>query len=917
MKIGIQTIIYGPTIDDLDAVLDTIAEAGFKGVEFSQRPEMLRVRTESGSDPVTYADLCRRLHDRNLTFLGMAGGTLEERMRFCEGYGSAEDATAPSLRPLYLYAEDCGIEDQTSAALWGFNLALHPHVYMRHQRLEAAKRLLNEAAARRPSLPKSPFMTGETEEEGEFYPFGNLLWMPDTAHLYIVGDDIEEALRIVPPERIAAIHLKDWDAAYGRSYHRYAKGFCALGKGDVPVERIVTVLERMDYSGWLVAEQDYTREHPDEGVREAAEWLANRGLLTPPGGDVPRGLSVLPPPSAEQRFAAAGHPAQEYAQFAHTLARASTESLDECYQTVAAALRDLYDAVHVSLWACSGAREDMCLLVSSPPNLAGEGDYVLRKSHELLGEAVDTLTAKEYSIDDFAAADSAWATLAEEQDAGSVVALPVLNRFNPHHIRFLAVLMQPDTERFDYVHDAVAIGEDVAHTLDAALDDTCTYVAGRVNYIADTAKTLKEFLRAMLQLVQNAVQCEGATIFLVNRTGEQLEAAVSTGIRWNDDLIENEHFYPRTEVESPTVRSWLQGEPILLPDAQDPTWGGKPREPRSVEHGPELDETRHNILMVPLVSVSVEKDGSERWQQLGVIRCRNKRPRRYPRGVTPGDTAKRRIFTEDDAAILDTIGQAAVPHIVLLRAEVERREAVGRMTHELAMPVNALRGAVDSLRRDLAKLDPEYTKRFRFDYAGDILSWTDLMVRVIGSAEAYGLKEGRLRLDAKPTYLMSEVVAPAVRQVRFLLEDRGFDSAGITYSNFEEIPRLHIDRNQFQQVIFNLLSNAIKYSYNDPRQFRVEIATAVEGDYYRISCRDWGPGIAEGYEKAIFEEGVRGPSGVNRMVSGIGLGLWVVRRIVAAHGGQVVVTNLYRPTELSLFLPTSLRSSPPRQSKDT
>jgi signal transduction histidine kinase len=919
MKIGCQTIIYGPALDDLDAVLDTIAEAGFQGVEFSQRPEMLRVRTPNGSKPVSYWDLCRHLQERNLVFLGLVGGTLEERMRFCEGYGSIEEGkdTLPT-RPLYLYVEDCTIEDQTSAALWGFNLALHPHVHMKNQRLEASAILLQEAESRRAVLPKTPFIAGDTNYDGSQL-FGNLFWMPDTAHLYIVGDNIEEALRIVPSERMVAVHLKDWDAAYGRSYHRYAKGFTALGKGDVPVERVVTLLERMAYTGWLVAEQDYTREHPDEGIRESAAWLAARGLLKPPSGDVPRGLSVLPPPSVEQRITASGHSPAVYSQFLYALAHASSESLDECYQTVAVALRDLYDASHVSLWACSGAREDMCLLVATPPNRSGEGDYVLRKSRELWGEAVDTLAAKVYTLAEFIAAQSAWAELAETDEAHSIIALPVLNRFNPHHIRFLAVLMQPnpDTPAFDYQQDAVAIGESVAHTLDTALDDACTYVAGRVSHIADTARTLKGFLREILALVQSAVQCEGATIFLVNRTGERLEEAVSTGLAWNEDLIENEHYYPNTEIDSPTVRSWVQGEPILLPDAQDPTWGGKQREPRSVEIGDNLDEDRHNIMMSPLVSVTVEQDGTERLSPLGVIRCRNKRPRSASLSAAEMDKTKYRIFTEDDAAILDTIGQAAVPHIVLLRAEVERREAVGRLTHELAMPVNALRGAVDSLRRDLSKVDPEYTRLFRFDYIGDILSWTDLMVRVIGSAEAYGFKEGRLRLEPKPTYLMSEVIAPAVRQVRFLLEDKGFDPAGISYSNFEEIPRLYIDRSQFQQVIFNLLSNAIKYAYNDPRQFRVEIVPTVEGEYYRIACRDWGPGIAEGYDRAIFEEGVRGPSGVNRMVSGIGLGLWVVRRLIAAHGGHVAVTNLYRPTEISLYLPMGLRSAPPRQKKTT
>ena len=894
MKFGYQTIVFGPRIDDLANVLDTIAAAGFTGVEFAQRPEMLRVRAEMHSSPVRIADLRRLMEERGLTFLGMAGGTLEERMDFCDGVG---DPYKPEpYRPLYLYVEDSSADTQRLAAERGYNLALHPHVYMRLQRLAPALRHLTEAARRVP--PGSPS--------------GNLFWMPDTAHLHIVGDNVEAALTAVPPERMVAVHLKDWDSAFGRSYHRYARGFCPLGTGNVPLHRVLATLRRINYQGWLVVEKDYSRTLPHDTVFRAADWLAGQGLLSAPDPAQRKRLEDACGETARPDFSP-DHTQASRAAFAWTLLQASSLNLEECYGVIARSLAEYYGSCHVSLWACGPARIDMSLLAAWPCELPEEGNHVLLRADERMDDTVERRAVLEISAEEFAASGSSWSAVAQATGAKSVVAIPIQNRYNHHHIRFLVVLMQPEKGMFDYSRESVALGETLSRVADAALDDACAYSAGKVNFIANTTQTLRDFLRGLRDVAQTTVEAEGVSIFLVNRTRERLVDAVTTGIEWDADLPDNEHFYDHTHARSLTVSAWLEGMPILKPDMQKPEWGGSGYKPRSRERGPDVQRDRDNVLLVPLTSTMLDSAGNEIPTVIGIVRCRNKRTQKPALGSPP---AKLRIFTEDDAALVDTFCQAAVPHIELLRAEAIRADAVGRLTHELAMPVNALRGAVDSLRTDLEDADPRYHSLFRFDYIGDILSWTDLMVRIIGNGVIYGLKDGgQLPMKPRRTYLMSEVVAPAVRQVRFLLEERSFDTRGITYSNFEEIPRLWVDPNQVQQVIFNLLSNAIKYSFDDPKQFRVEIATAVDGNYYQIAVRDWGPGIVEGYERSIFEESVRGPKSLNRVVEGLGLGLWVVKRIVEAHGGSVSVTNLYEPTEVSVYLPTSLASSPPKQQR--
>lgn len=103
------------------------------------------------------------------------------------------------------------------------------------------------------------------------------------------------------------------------------------------------------------------------------------------------------------------------------------------------------------------------------------------------------------------------------------------------------------------------------------------------------------------------------------------------------------------------------------------------------------------------------------------------------------------------------------------------------------------------------------------------------------------------------------------------------------------------DRMRLEQVLNNLLTNAIKYGGG-----HVEIATASIGDHARMAVSDHGPGIAAQDRERIFEPYERLRSAARE--DGAGLGLYIVREIVLAHGGQVTVDE--RPGGGSVFTVT-------------
>ncbi|HEY3886558.1 MAG TPA: HAMP domain-containing sensor histidine kinase, partial [Vicinamibacterales bacterium] len=107
-------------------------------------------------------------------------------------------------------------------------------------------------------------------------------------------------------------------------------------------------------------------------------------------------------------------------------------------------------------------------------------------------------------------------------------------------------------------------------------------------------------------------------------------------------------------------------------------------------------------------------------------------------------------------------------------------------------------------------------------------------------------------------------------------------------ANFPEAPiAVECDPARLQQVVGNLISNALKYS---PDGGYVEVTLAADDDQAKLRVTDQGVGIAEADLPYIFEP-FRRAANAPHSVPGVGLGLSITRRIVAAHGGRIDVKS--------------------------
>lgn len=209
-------------------------------------------------------------------------------------------------------------------------------------------------------------------------------------------------------------------------------------------------------------------------------------------------------------------------------------------------------------------------------------------------------------------------------------------------------------------------------------------------------------------------------------------------------------------------------------------------------------------------------------------------------------------------------------------------DVVSLVAHEFQSPLGAIRSALTEVREWSFAMEMDAAAR-RSVVA--LVDGADRRVAALGRLASNVLDAGRLHYEGiepeRERLDLRELVAEAIRDFSDEAEE-----ARVSVRLADGGPVVGAwDRVQMGQVVGNLLSNAIKYGRG---AVSVSVAIGSEGAVLRV--RDDGPGIPAAYHERIFDRFERLPSD-GRSRRGVGLGLWVVRRIVDLHGGSVSVRS--------------------------
>jgi PAS domain S-box-containing protein len=209
-------------------------------------------------------------------------------------------------------------------------------------------------------------------------------------------------------------------------------------------------------------------------------------------------------------------------------------------------------------------------------------------------------------------------------------------------------------------------------------------------------------------------------------------------------------------------------------------------------------------------------------------------------------------------------------------AEELKSTFISVISHELKTPVALIKGYTSTLRRDDVSWDDEIVQ----DSLEVIEEEADHLTSLIENLlDASRLQAGGLSLNLAD--MNFEMFAERLAD-RFRTQT---DRHSIAVDLPQDFPIVMADEVRLGQVISNLLSNAIKYS---PEGGQIRISGQVRADQLIICIQDDGPGIAPGDLPHIFDRFYRAEE-ASRTTKGAGLGLFLTRAIIEAHGGRIWV----------------------------
>lgn len=215
-------------------------------------------------------------------------------------------------------------------------------------------------------------------------------------------------------------------------------------------------------------------------------------------------------------------------------------------------------------------------------------------------------------------------------------------------------------------------------------------------------------------------------------------------------------------------------------------------------------------------------------------------------------------------------------------AHVARLSLMGQMvaeiTHELGQPLFSISSFADSCARKLEKIDHPALDKVK-GWIADVVEQADRAKQIV---RRYGEFVHRRDFD-RQRIDVNQVIEESLH---FLSSHAQREGIRVQFHRVSDLPAVHANKIQVEQVLVNLLKNAYEVLEQTPRGRRhVEVTTKQVDEEVEILVTDTGPGIAETEQHHLFD------AFYTTKDDGMGMGLAISRGIIERHGGRLSVTS--------------------------
>ncbi|MBI5496472.1 MAG: PAS domain S-box protein [Deltaproteobacteria bacterium] len=219
----------------------------------------------------------------------------------------------------------------------------------------------------------------------------------------------------------------------------------------------------------------------------------------------------------------------------------------------------------------------------------------------------------------------------------------------------------------------------------------------------------------------------------------------------------------------------------------------------------------------------------------------------------------------------------------LARALNAKGEFLATMSHELRSPLNTILTTVEAVEAGVYGAVPDRQRPL----LGNIAESGQHLLAVINDILDYSKIEAGQMVTEPEAVNVADVCEAALRLVREPARQRGLSVESQIGSG---VTQVHADVRRLKQMLVNLLANAVKFTPSGGR-VGLEVTAKTPGGGIRFTVWDTGPGIESRDMERLFKPFVQLDSRLSRAYQGTGLGLALVARMAALHGGSVSVAS--------------------------